>query len=551
MRVAVRPSSFTMCSIAAPKFIAHSLLLGLFFIGIARSSAALQQQDGVRHYWTWHHSFFYDTRSKLATVADQDGDGARDIMVSSPRTSAVFYPRVTFLSSGTGEEIRFEENREDFHRYGLGIGDAGDVDGDGIDDYLIGDPDGSDGKGKVEVKSGADGSLIWEFDGLVIGQQIGCRVGGVGDVNGDGFADIASSGGGTLIASGATGEILQRLPAGNFCRAYDLNSDGYDDVVISFPGATPNGLPSGEVVAYSGIDGSTLWRTAGPWLNSNFGHAIDIAGDLNGDGSSEVLIGAPAYDNQRGAACVLDGATGFLLQQFHGSKVEDKFGVSVAGTGDINGDGVIDFAIGAKQKRLLYEGWGGYVAVISGVDYGLICTFRGGKRSNFGHRICAPGDINDDGQTDLIVGSPGVGGQNVAAFGYNPFLQASSNELSASATQPVQFEITFPAAEGLHPYRLLASHSGIGPTSLNGFEIPLTWDALLQAGMNGMIPPASSGFVGVLDVNGRAVAQLTGRPYLARWPGARVYFAAVTFQTIGSVWIAKNTSIPVTLEINP
>ncbi|MBC8404509.1 MAG: hypothetical protein H8E15_04745 [Planctomycetes bacterium] len=511
----------------------------------------MQQQDGVRHYWTLLPNWHFDFKSKLASVADQDGDGVRDIMVSSPWQSLIYYPRVTFVSGRSGEEIRTEEHREYLHRYGRGIGDAGDVNGDGIDDYVIGNPDGSDGMGKVEVKSGADGSLIWEFEGLVSGQQVGCRVGGVGDVNGDGFADIASSGGGTFIASGATGEILQRLPAGNFCRANDLNGDGHDDIVISFPGATPNGLPSGEAVAYSGIDGAALWRMTGPWLNADFGHAIDIVGDLNGDGSNEVLIGAPAYDNQRGAACLLDGGTGLLLQQFFGNRVDDKFGVSVAGTGDMNGDGVIDFAIGAKQKRVLYGGWGGYVAIISGVDYEIICPLRGGRRSNFGHLICAPGDINDDGQADLIVGSPGVGGQNVAAFGFNPFLLASSHELSASATQPVQFEITFPAAEGLRTYRLLASHSGVGPTSINGFEIPLTWDALLQAGMSGTVPPVSSGFVGVLDVNGRAVAQLAGRPYLARWPGARVYIAAVSFETIGSIWICKNTSIPVTLEINP
>jgi hypothetical protein len=536
---------------AFPKSQARTLLLGLVFIGITPASAAFQQQDGVRQYWTWSPNWNLDFKSNLEPVADQDGDGVRDFMINSPWGSIIFDPRVSFVSSRTGEVIRYEEYPDHLHRFGMGIGDAGDVDGDGLDDYVIGDPDGSGGKGKVLVKSGADGSLIWEFDGLVAGQQIGCRVGGVGDINGDGYADIASSGGGTFVVSGATGRLLLRLPAGNFCRADDLNHDGHDDIVISFPQATPNGLPSGEVIAYSGFDGAALWRTAGPWLNADFGHAIDIVGDLNGDGSNEILVGAPAHDNQRGGACLLDGDTGVLLRQFLGNREEDKFGISVAGTGDMDGDGVIDFAIGAKQKRVHYDGWGGYVAVISGVDYELICTFRGGNRSNFGQQICSTGDINDDGKADLIVGSPGVGSQTIAAFGFNPFLRASSNELSASATQPVQFEITFPAEEGLRPYRLLASHSGIGPSTFNGFEIPLTWDALLQAGMSGRVPPASSGFVGMLDANGRAEAQLTGRPYLARWPGARVYFAAVTYETIGSVWIGKNASIPVALKIKP
>ena len=541
-----------MCRRSILWIIETLLFLGLLFWNTASIGQAAAPQDGVRWHWrTANDGYWYS--SEIVSIADQNGDGIRDVLISCPH-KMVFWedPRLIFVSGSDGELIRIDEHHEPLERYGLGLGNAGDADGDGVDDYAIGNPDFRGGYGKVEVKSGVDGSLIYEWAGIEPSQGLGYRVGGVGDVDGDGRDDLAFSGGRLFITSGRTKEILRRFPSGNFCRANDLNSDGFNDVVVAYPLATPNGNPVGEVVAYSGHDGQELWRTEGPWHNSNFGMSIASIGDLDGDGAGELLIGAPHYDNRRGGICMLEGATGQIIQQYFGYREKDRFGTSVCGPGDMNGDGIPDYAMGAMQRGVRYPTQGrGYVVAFSGADHHQFFLATGALKSRFGFNMSAIGDINQDGQADLAISSPGWSNPWIDAWGFNTYLTASASNIKASATEPVEFHVTFPATEALRPYRILLSHSGVGPTSINGFEIPLSWDNLLNSSLSGQIPPLSNGFAGQLDGFGRAYAQLTGGPHLARWPGARLYFAAVSFEIIGSSRIGKLTSVPLTLEIDP
>ena len=217
----------------------------------------------------------------------------------------------------------------------------------------------------------------------------------------------------------------------------------------------------------------------------------------------------------------------------------------------MNGDGVLDYAIGAMQIAWRQPHRGGYVVALSGADHEVFFKSLGHTKSRFGYDMCAIGDVNEDGFADLAIGLPGHLPGRITAQGMNPYLTASANAIQASSTEPVHLQITFPAAEAWRPYRILVSHSGLGPTTINGFEIPLGWDPLLQAGLDGQTPPFSAGFAGQLDERGRADAQVTGAPYLARWPGARLYLAAITFETFGSVCIGRLTSIPLTLNIDP
>ena len=171
----------------------------------------------------------------MARVADQDGDGFDDLLVGCPTNAVHLNPRIIFFSGRSGEHIRTEENNDHFDRYGLGVGNAGDADGDGVEDYAIGNPDDRGGHGKVEVKSGVDGSLIRDWTGIEPNQKLGDRVGCVGDVNADGWDDLAFTGGRLFVTSGLTGQLLYRFSSGNFCRAQDLNGDGHDDIAVAYP----------------------------------------------------------------------------------------------------------------------------------------------------------------------------------------------------------------------------------------------------------------------------------------------------------------------------
>ncbi|MBC8404506.1 MAG: hypothetical protein H8E15_04730 [Planctomycetes bacterium] len=506
---------------------------------------AIAQEDGSHHLWTWRGRAEFN---KISSIADQDGDGVRDLIFGHPVTGgggSYFEPYVGIFSGRTGLTIREMVTPDGLKSFGKGVGDAGDVNGDGIDDFMVSAPGGD---GFVFVFSGADQQIIHRFVSKFSGQHIGNRVGGVGDVDGDGLADIAFSGGGVFVFSGATARFLYRLPDGQFRRAGDLDMDGIDDIVVGYPKAAPSGVQTGEVVAYSGIDGSPLWQTFGPWADSSFASSIAMIGDVTGDGASDVIVGAHQLDYERGAICLLDGANGQIFERKFGHRKTDKFGVSVAGPGDMNGDGIPDYVVGAKQRRVDHDKMGGYVEFYSGQDHRLFLKLRGKKKHNFGLALTSPGDIDNDGLADILIGKFA---EEMFAFSYNPYFLADAESISISGTRPIQFLLRFPYSEAGRDYRILASYSGTGPTLVNGFEIPLTLDEALLAGLNGQLPPGSVHFAGKLNGNAKAFAQWSASSFLAPWVGQSFQLAAVSCDTIGPVWIGRIASAPITLEILP
>ena len=134
----------------------------------------------------------------------------------------------------------------------------------------------------------------------------------------------------------SAGDELGRSVSG----AGDVNGDGFDDLIVGFRGAR----------VFSGADGSIIYTFHGDSAGDQFGYSVSGAGDVNGDGFDDLIVGAQGDDNNgttSGSARVLSGVDGSILYTFNGDSASDWFGNSVSGAGDVDGDGYADLIVGA------------------------------------------------------------------------------------------------------------------------------------------------------------------------------------------------------------
>jgi len=477
----------------------------------------------------------------VAGVGDLDGDGMDDFMVGADyfsRVSLNYAGSVRVYSGGTGAIIYqfYGSAYADF--FGASVANAGDVNGDGINDLIIGASGGLGQSGYVKVYSGATGSLLHHFLGPHAGSRFGISVSSAGDLDQDGYSDlligasfanspVRSSVGGVYVYSGGTGNLLANfwgLAASDYfgasvANAGDVNGDGINDILVGAYGVRGLGGISqiGAAYVFSGANGFRLWEYRGGNGILHLGASVAGLGDINNDGFDDVILGAPVSgSNAMGAAMVYSGATREKLYHFTGNVHSGNLGRTVAGVGDIDGDTTPDFVIGAADAGAWADPDGGTALLCSGSTGEIVHRFFGGvSGGQFASSVGAAGDVNGDGHLAIIVGaelmSPGGLTYAGAAYviGFHPFLTSASRSVSAAVGGLIHLELDFPDLAAGDEYKVLMSARGVGPTTY-GVEVPLTQDSLVIDTFMGNYPMSVyTGLHGTLSGTGDAAGSFT------------------------------------------
>ncbi len=319
----------------------------------------------------------------------------------------------------------------EYESLGWSVALVGDVDGDGLADLLVGalvDDVGGPASGSAFVFSGANGVLLHAIHGAPV-DLLGIAVAAPGDVDLDGRADLlvgisnpllGTTPGRARLYSGSDGSVLRTWtdPLPYFGMAVagagDANGDGIPDVVVGDPagapadGAFPGALVGpGAVWLFSGADGSVLATSAGAAFGDLYAYSVSGAGDLDGDGRPDFLVGSPLDDLvgvDAGRAFVFSGATGSLLVEHAPGTPGDAFGWSVAGPGDVDRDGVPDLLAGADDDDL--NGLeSGSAWVLSGANGSTLHVVTSHAGAEVGRAVARIGDVDLDGYADFVVGA--------------------------------------------------------------------------------------------------------------------------------------------------
>ncbi len=293
----------------------------------------------------------------------------------------------------------------------------GDVDGDGVADFVTSAPTkniGGENAGRVYVYSTRTGKLVWSVDGKP-GDQLGTGVESAGDVDGDGIADVAAgapNGDKAFVYSGKDGHVLLSFPGEakgdmfgqHIATAGDIDHDGHADVIVGAPGNNAGGKGAGSAYVYSGKDGHVLLTLTGERAGDAFGSTVGGYGDAK---HHFLLVGAPgAGPNKTGRVYVydkLDARPKFIIES---DATGNALGLMFASVlGDTDGDGVPD--IYASDWSNTAKGRStGRVYVHSGADGHRMLTLTGETVGDgFGTTLAVAGDVDHDGHADLIVGA--------------------------------------------------------------------------------------------------------------------------------------------------
>ncbi len=478
--------------------------------------------------------------ASVSNAGDVNGDGFDDLIVGasgadpngySSGSSYIIFGRsdfgrvvgspgaaVTYELANLDGSNGFRLDGEALDSSGSSVSTAGDINGDGFDDVIVGawgaDPNGelsgssyvvfgkASGFNAAMNLSDLDGNNGFRLDGVSAYARLGLSVSNAGDVNGDGFDDVivgaygADPNNGELSGSsyvvfgkasgfnatmnlsvldGSNGFRLDGEAAGDMSgisvsNAGDVNGDGFDDVIVGAAGADPNGNSSGSsyvvfgkasgfsaTLEFSSLDGSNGFRLDGvAWLDHS-GFSVSSAGDVNGDGFDDLIVGADGADPNgydSGSSYVvfgkasgfsatlelssLDGSNGFRLD---GVTTLDYSGRSVSSAGDVNGDGFDDVIVGVPDadpngsfsgsSYVVFGKASGFSATLelSSLDGSNGFRLDGvtvGDRS--GSSVSNAGDVNGDGFDDLIVSAPSSGSSYVVfgkASGFSATLELS------------------------------------------------------------------------------------------------------------------------------
>ncbi len=328
------------------------------------------------------------------------------LALASPILAQFVEPEVTVLFTFGGEELG--------DAYGWVSETIGDIDGDEVQDLIISAPFYSgDGvtKGRAYVYSGADGALLKVITGAADSTALGYSVNGAGDVDADGVPDYLTGGGQVQVYSGADHTLLLDLTAAtgfahDVSSAGDVNSDGYDDLFVGAQNTSVSFPSAGRVLVLSGLDGSVIWSLDGAGENHQLGSGTGLVGDVNNDDIPDLVAGAMgAGPNGGGEAYLLSGADGAILHTLSPDPMTAAFfgQFFASGAGDVNRDGVPDVYVGDYGDSFGGVPGTGRAYVFSGRTGRLLHDLPGPDPGDgFGDGRGA-GDVNGDGFGDLFI----------------------------------------------------------------------------------------------------------------------------------------------------
>lgn len=438
---------------------------------------------------------------------------------------------------------------------------VGDIDFDGIDDVLIGSPVGAgvnplapltaSGAGRVLVVSGKHGTEITTYLGVQgAGDLFGYAVGGIGDIDLDGFVDVAIGAprddspvnldaGSVSVYSGASGVLRYRVLGLSASEAYgatiagigDTNFDGIPEILAAAPYADPSQkIDAGTARILFGASGFVAKSLNGANTLDHFGTALATLPGVTASASAPFIVGAP--DALFGAAvrpgsATLYSAAGTLVATNYGSAEGDRFGGSFSTIDDVDGDGTTDFLIGAPGadtglpdcgKVYIHSYGGGLISVVAGTQAGLGIGTKLARSSDldgdgapeivdstalgavefrpligpvlgsyshagdFGHSVLRIEDIDGDGRSDYLIGAPAASENEVDGSGRAGIWPGPAKSgLAAFSQSSLTFEVS---AGGVTPSKMLTiANKGFGNVNYK-LQKPVTasWLTLSKSG---------------------------------------------------------------------
>ena len=386
-------------------------------------------------------------------------------MFSLIMVSGLVLPSSVSAVTTSAEYLRILTAEGNDQRAGVSVSGAGDVNGDGYEDAVVGVTHyGEDTQGAVyliygkankhkDFNLGDASNNVARFKGESLSDKLGEEVAGIGDVNGDGYDDIAvgtryhDSGGNragvayiiygkaTKYTSGSIeqfdkilGNADNQRVGTSMAAAGDINADGFDDFMIGVPRYNDPGtvfvVYGSDEQVDTNLENHTEFIGADDY--DRLGYAVAGGGDINGDGYDDMVLGAyrsDLRDRNAGAAYIVYGQAAKFSNQsvsgrpyFGGEESSDQLGESVALAGDVNGDGYDDVVLGAPESDYRGEDAGVVYLV-----YGKSIKFGGAKNVEdegvrfyadreehlLGFSVDGLGDTNNDGYSDIVLGAPG------------------------------------------------------------------------------------------------------------------------------------------------